>query len=130
LAAGYGRPRLKILPALKIGAEATRTCGYDPNQRVTAEMMHGYDQSQLICQHSRLVTDRGVWVCPILLDEPAARLGSTLEESQRPFALSHGACFTCYQYGAICANPSEWAVRPLTDPAASTARRSRRGWSP
>ncbi len=33
-------------------------------------MMQGYDRSQLICQHSRLVTDRGVWVCPILLDAP------------------------------------------------------------
>jgi molybdenum cofactor biosynthesis enzyme MoaA len=105
-AAGYARPRLKILPTLRIGAEAARSGGYDSDERVTAEMLQSYDRSQLICQHSRLVTDRGVWVCPILLDEPAARLGSTLAQSQRPFALSHGVCFTCYQYGAICTNPS------------------------
>jgi sulfatase maturation enzyme AslB (radical SAM superfamily) len=104
--AGYARPRLKVLPTLRIGAEATRTGGYEPTERVTAEMMLDYDQSQLICQHSRVVTDRGVWVCPILLDAPDARLGDTLGESHRPFALTHGSCITCYQHGAICSNPS------------------------
>ena len=68
--------------------------------------MAGYDQSQLICNHSRVVTDRGVYVCPILLDAPEARLGPTLEEADREFPLAHGACFTCYLYGAICTNPS------------------------
>jgi sulfatase maturation enzyme AslB (radical SAM superfamily) len=104
--AGYTRPRLKILPTIKLGAEVSRTNGYEPDERVTAEMLVGFDRSQLLCHHSRLVTDRGVWVCPILLDSPEARLGATLADAQRPFALSHGACFTCYQYGAICSNPS------------------------
>lgn len=103
---GCQRPRLKILPRLKIGAEAKRTAGYNPLERVTPEMMEGFDQSQLICRHSRVVTDRGVYVCPILLDSPDARLGDTLEEANRDFPLSHGACFTCYLYGAICTNPS------------------------
>lgn len=103
---GCDRPRLKILPRLKIGAEANRTAGYHQLERVTAEMMEGYDQSQLICNHSRVVTDRGVYVCPILLESPDARLGSTLEEANRSFPLTHGACFTCYLYGAICTNPS------------------------
>jgi hypothetical protein len=103
---GCHRPRLKILPRLKIGAEANRTAGYDPSERVTREMLADYDQSQLICHHSRVVTDRGIYVCPILLDSPAARLGDTLEDANRDFPLAHGACFTCYLYGAICTNPS------------------------
>jgi molybdenum cofactor biosynthesis enzyme MoaA len=103
--AGYARPRLKILPTLHLGAEQQRTCGYLADERVTAEMMAGFDQRQLICHHSRIVTDRGIFVCPILIDAPDARLGESLAESQRPFALRHGACFTCYQYGAICSNP-------------------------
>lgn len=103
---GYARPRLKILPTLKLGAEVARSGGYDPLARVTEELLEGYDRSKLICHHSRIVTDRGIWVCPILLDSPDARLGGTLDESLGPFALSHGACFTCYQYGAICSNPS------------------------
>ena len=63
-------------------------------------MLEGYDTSQLVCHHSRIVTDRGVFVCPILIESPTARLGDTLAEAQRPFAIDQGACFTCYQYSA------------------------------
>ncbi|MDH3719212.1 MAG: radical SAM protein [Planctomycetota bacterium] len=104
--AGYSRPRLKILPLLRLGAEEQRTCGYADSERVTQEMMDGYDRSQLICEHSRIVTDRGVAVCPILIESPDAVLGDSLAEAAKPYALRHGACLTCYQYGAICANPS------------------------
>lgn len=105
-AVGYERPRLKILPTLHLGAEADRTHGYRPSERVTRAMLQGYDARQLLCEHSRVVTDRGVHVCPILIDQPESLLGSTLEESLQPAPLSHGACSTCYQYGAICSNPS------------------------
>ncbi len=107
---GYERPRLKILPTLRLGAEAQRTHGYDAAERVTAEMLQGFDASQLVCEHSRIVTDRGVHVCPILIEEPQSRLGDSLAESMRPFAIEYGACSTCYQYGAICSNPSAGAA--------------------
>ncbi|MCS6850798.1 MAG: radical SAM protein, partial [Gemmataceae bacterium] len=103
---GYPRPRLKVLPLLRIGAETKRGRGYRPDERVTADMMAGFAVEQLLCHHSRTVTDRGVYVCPILLDAPDARLGSTLAEARGPAMLRHQACFTCYQYGTICANPS------------------------
>jgi molybdenum cofactor biosynthesis enzyme MoaA len=103
---GYARPRIKLLPTLRIGAEALRQRGYRADERVTPEMMDGYDVGRLICNHSRIVTDRGVYVCPILIDSSDARLGSTIADSQRPYALAHRACFTCYQYGALCANAS------------------------
>ena len=103
---GYDRPRLKVLPRLQIGAEVNRTEGYGVHDHVTTQMMEGFDESQLICNHSRVVTDRGVYVCPILLDSAEARLGETLEEAAVDYPLRHGACFTCYQYGAICTNPS------------------------
>lgn len=105
-AIGYSRPRLKILPPLQIGAEADRTHGYRNSQRVTRRMMKGFDASQLVCEHSRVVTDRGIYVCPILIESPDANLGDTLAASTRPYPLSHGACTTCYQYGAICSNAS------------------------
>jgi sulfatase maturation enzyme AslB (radical SAM superfamily) len=108
-AAGYPRPRLKILPTLRIGAEAGRTHGYLPSERVTAAMLEAYDVSQLVCEHSRMVTDRGVYVCPILIESPAARLGGTLAEANVPFAIDQGACYTCYQFGAICSNASSGA---------------------
>ena len=103
---GYNRPRLKILPTLQLGAEETRTRGYLPAERVTTDMMQGYDAAQLICEHSRIVTDRGVHVCPILIDSADSLLSESLAGAGEPFELRHGACYTCFQYGAICSNPS------------------------
>jgi sulfatase maturation enzyme AslB (radical SAM superfamily) len=106
---GYARPRLKLLPTLRIGAEEKRRRGYRDDERVTPEMMDGFDVGQLICQHSRIVTDRGVFVCPILIEAVDACLGTKLAESLRPYPLRHQACYTCWQYGSICSNAS--AVR-------------------
>jgi len=112
--AGYSRPRLKILPTLQLGAEEARTRGYTPGERVTADMLDDYDRSQLVCEHSRIVTDRGVHVCPILIESPDSLLGQSLAESLVPYAIQHGACTTCYQYGAICSNASSLPARPET----------------
>lgn len=101
---GYLRPRLKILPTLQIGAEVNRSGGYSAADRLTHAMMEEYDASLLICNHSRVVTDRGIHVCPILIESADSLLGQTLAESVKPFPLTHGACVTCYQYGAICSN--------------------------
>lgn len=101
---GYTRPRLKLLPSLKLGAEALRTCGYADTEIVTEEMMIGYDTDQLLCSNSRIVTDKGVYVCPILIDSPDAKLGDTLEQGMNGYSLRHRACYTCWQFGAICSN--------------------------
>ena len=106
---GYLRPRLKILPALKIGQEAVRTHGYQEYELVTEEMLQDYDCSQLICSNSRIATSRGVWVCPILIESPHARLGDTLQEATKEYELKDQACYTCYLYGAICSNFSSGA---------------------
>ncbi|MDZ7275339.1 MAG: radical SAM protein [candidate division KSB1 bacterium] len=101
---GYTRPRLKILPPLRIGREAERERGYTPAERVTPEMMAGYDTGVLLCSSSRTATDRGVFVCPILIEKPDAKLGDSLAEALHPFPLRHQACYTCYLSGAICSN--------------------------
>jgi molybdenum cofactor biosynthesis enzyme MoaA len=110
---GYAHPRIKLLPTLQIGAEERRTRGYLPDERITLEMMQGFDASHFLCHHARIVTDRGVHVCPILIETPDSVLGQTLVESQRPFSLQHGACFTCYQYGAICSNAGAFGKMTL-----------------
>ncbi len=111
---GCRRPRLKILPRLKIGAEENRTEGYQSTERITPQMMHGFDRDQLLCHHSRVITNRGVFVCPILLEASGGKMGDTLADSMGEFPLSHGACYTCYQYGAICSNTT------LRNPTASS----------
>ena len=111
---GYTRPRIKILPVLRLGAEIDRQRGYYADERVTPEMMDGFDPGLLICSHSRVVTDRGVHVCPILLEAPGAVLGATLAEALGPFPLRYRVCYTCWQHGAVCANPSAGAPAGAT----------------
>lgn len=101
---GYDQPRLKILPKLQLGAEAQRSTPYAESDRITQEMLIDYDQSQLLCEHSRIISDRGVHVCPILIESPDSLLGSSLATAKTSFPLVHGACRTCYQHGAICSN--------------------------
>ena len=101
---GYTRPRMKLLPSLKIGQEALRDHPYGKYEFITEEMMHGYDVEQLLCHNSRVVSDRGVHVCPILVDRPDARLGANLREGTKGYRLRHQACITCYRFGALCSN--------------------------
>ncbi len=115
---GCDRPRLKILPRLKLGAEQQRTEGYGVTERVTPDMMRGFDRDQLLCHHSRIVTSRGVFVCPILIESPDARMGSDLSDSMQPFEMKHGACWTCWQYGTICTNTT-WMKSPTVEARSS-----------
>jgi molybdenum cofactor biosynthesis enzyme MoaA len=102
---GYDRPRLKILPPLRIGAEAERDRAYTAVEFVDHDMMRDYPAEQLLCSSARLVTASGVWACPILLDYPSARLGDTLHEAvARAAPLAEQACYTCWVNGAICSN--------------------------
>jgi AdoMet-dependent heme synthase len=107
---GYTRPRMKLLPSLKIGQEALRDHGYGEFEFVTEEMMRGYDETQLLCHNSRVVSDRGVHVCPILVDKPDAQLGTTLEDSLKGYRLRHQACSTCYTFGALCSNATSQSI--------------------
>jgi sulfatase maturation enzyme AslB (radical SAM superfamily) len=104
--AGCDRPRIKVLPALPLGRELTRVAGLQRDECVTAAMLEDFDRDLLMCSNSRLVTDRGVWVCPLLVDQPDARLGTTLDEAASSYELQHQACVTCWRYGTICGNLS------------------------
>lgn len=103
-ARGIGRPRVKFLPLLRIGRQEKRAGGYSEDERATAAMIEALGADQLLCSSARVATAEGVWVCPILVNEPRGRLGASLEEAFRPFPLAFGACFTCLRYGAVCAN--------------------------
>jgi molybdenum cofactor biosynthesis enzyme MoaA len=99
---GVSRPRLKILPLYKLGAEAERDGGYADWQRLRASEHPGETFEHLQCSSCRMVTSRGVWVCPILVNEPTARMGERLSDTLRPFPLAHGACWTCHTAGVSC----------------------------
>jgi hypothetical protein len=98
---------VKLLPSLKMGAEVVRDRGYREGERVRAVMMEGYYASQLLCAYSRIVTDRGVHVCPILIEQPDSVLAQSLAGAmRRDYPLRHSACYTCWLHGAICSNAS------------------------
>ena len=110
---GYMRPRIKLMPTLRLGAELVRLRGYQDDERVTESMMEGFDVSTLICATSRIVTDRGVHVCPILIEEPDSLLAPTLAEAaEKNYSLRHHACYTCWLHGAICSNAPTSTVTP------------------
>jgi MoaA/NifB/PqqE/SkfB family radical SAM enzyme len=97
---GFAKPRLKVLPLFRIGAEETRSRAYEDWERLTS-----LDESQasvLQCSSCRMVTSKGVFVCPILIEEPRALMGDTLGETLRPFGLEYGACHTCWVDGVTC----------------------------
>jgi sulfatase maturation enzyme AslB (radical SAM superfamily) len=104
--AGCDRPRIKVLPALPLGRELTRVAGLQRDECVTTAMLEGFDRDLLMCSNSRLVTDRGVWVCPLLVEQPDARLGTTLDDAASSYELRHQTCVTCWRYGTICGNVS------------------------
>lgn len=99
---GFAKPRLKILPLFRIGAEERRTRAYADWERISSEMLGESDATALQCSSCRMVTSKGVYVCPILIEQPEARMGETIAETLRPFPLKFGACHTCWVDGVTC----------------------------
>ena len=100
LAAGFTRPRIKILPLLPAGRASRR--GTVPP--LTADDLEGFDDERLMCAGTRVVAARGVYACPILAGLSGARLGSTVTASFGSTPLYHPACRTCWETGLACTN--------------------------
>ena len=100
---GLTQPRLKILPLLRMGAEEGRERGYHAWETLAGTQLTEEDIANLQCSTCRMVSARGVYVCPILIEEDTANMGQTLAETLRPFALAHSACYTCKVEGLSCA---------------------------
>jgi AdoMet-dependent heme synthase len=99
---GIDKPRMKILSLFHIGEERSRTSGYKPNETLKGLHLTTDDLLKLQCTTSRIVTHEGAWVCPILVNDPSARMGESLKDTLRPFLLDKGACYTCFAYGVTC----------------------------
>jgi len=99
---GLERPRLKVLPVFQLGAEAGRSRAYESWQTLAEEDSSEDGWDHLQCSSCRMVTDQGVWVCPILVNEPAGKMGERLADTLGSFPLAHPACWTCHVYGVSC----------------------------
>ena len=96
------QPQIKILPGFMLGKLAENERPYNVEERVTQACFENFDITQLQCATSRMATGEGVYVCPILVDNPKARMGKNIEETLRPFPLAHAACYTCRVTGMTC----------------------------
>jgi sulfatase maturation enzyme AslB (radical SAM superfamily) len=99
---GIDKPRLKVLPVFHIGAEVERGGAYADWQRLRQGDDAGAGWDHLQCSSCRMVTGRGVWVCPILVNDPTGKMGETLSDTLESFPLGHQACWTCHVQGASC----------------------------
>jgi len=99
---GLPKPRLKVMPLLRIGAEADRSRSYGRGESLAGLTLATRDIERLQCSSCRAATARGVYVCPILLDYEEARMSPSLAGSLRPFELRYAACHTCHFEGLTC----------------------------
>jgi AdoMet-dependent heme synthase len=99
---GFQKPRLKTLPLFRVGAEEKRTRAYQDWERLTSDYLSDSDAEVLQCSSCRMITSKGVYVCPILIETAEARMGDTIAETLRPFPLRYGACHTCWVEGVSC----------------------------
>lgn len=99
---GITQPRMKFLSPFKIGREERRDHGYADYQRlVEGDLLEG-EEHDLQCSSCRMVTAKGVWPCPILIEVPEARMGTSLDAAAIPIKLDHPACYTCHVEGVSC----------------------------
>jgi wyosine [tRNA(Phe)-imidazoG37] synthetase (radical SAM superfamily) len=99
---GFDKPRLKVLALFRIGAEETRSRAYEAWERLSDGMLNADSAATLQCASGRMVTSKGAYVCPILIDEQEAHMGDSLAAAQRAFPLKYGACHTCWVDGVTC----------------------------
>lgn len=100
---GLARPRLKILPLLRMGAEEDRARGYHAWETLAGMQLLPEELEALQCSSCRMVTSKGVYVCPILIERDDARMGQSLKDTLGPFSLADPACYTCHVDGLRCA---------------------------
>lgn len=101
-ARGIDKPRLKFLSPFKIGREERRDAGYAAYERlVEGDLLEG-EEDDLQCSSCRMVTAKGVFPCPILIEVESARMGDSLADGMQAIALDHPACYTCHVEGTTC----------------------------
>jgi len=103
---GSREARVKILPLLRLGRGGENFRPYGEDERLDEKALASMDLRGLQCASARMITSEGVFACPILIDDPAARMGDTLGESLRPTGLTSPACYTCVVEGLSCSNTS------------------------
>jgi hypothetical protein len=98
------RPRLKLLPMFRLGREAERSGPPGRGESLAGVPQKLVTAAHLQCAGCRAATARGIFACPLLVEEPGGRVADRLDQALGPLELSHSACATCFATGMTCAN--------------------------
>jgi sulfatase maturation enzyme AslB (radical SAM superfamily) len=99
---GLAKPRLKFLTPFLIGREERRTRGYREDELLHDGDLQPGEAQKLQCSSCRMVTDDGVYPCPLLINIPGAKMGETFQDGLKPIRLAWQPCYTCHIYGVTC----------------------------
>ncbi|MFQ5428464.1 MAG: methyltransferase domain-containing protein [Thermodesulfobacteriota bacterium] len=110
---GSVAPHVKTLPLLHIGRGEKNYRPYNAEESLREVDPQSIKAESLQCSSARMITSEGVFCCPILIDDPSARMGSTIKESLRPVPLTSPACYTCIKEGLSCSNTSSTCSETL-----------------
>ncbi len=99
---GISKPRLKFLSPFKIGREEHRGGGYEVHEILKEGDLMEDESFDLQCSSCRMVTAKGAFPCPILIEVEEARMGDGLSDSLDGILLDHPACYTCHVEGVTC----------------------------
>lgn len=103
--------RLKKLPIILLGRCSELIRPYHEDERITEKCFDNFPIDNLQCAASRIVTSEGVFVCPILVNDPKAWMGWSLKESMGPYELESPACYTCRTSGLTCKNDDSFLYK-------------------
>ena len=87
---------LKIFPYVKLGEYAKYYGNYTDEEFVQGvDVNKNTRLSSFDCASSRVITNNGVYSCPILVNDPRGKVGNTLSDASSRVYLETGACSTC-----------------------------------
>lgn len=86
---------LKTIPVVKTGEYEKNFSGYGENELVTCENIENNSAKNFDCYNTRVIADDGVYVCPVLVNDPRGKVGETLSDSAPKFFMELNTCFSC-----------------------------------
>ncbi len=99
---GLAKPRLKFLTPFLIGREERRTRAYSEEELLHEGDLLPGEAQKLQCSSCRMITDDGVYPCPLLINIPSAKMGDTFNDGLRSITLAWQPCYTCHIFGVTC----------------------------
>lgn len=101
---------VNINPVIKVGEFENNNEGYKEEEFVTASTLVKKEECRFDCASSRVVTNKGIYSCPALVNDPRGKVGNSLKDSSDKVFLETSVCYTCNLHNKPLFN-NDWAVK-------------------